>query len=92
MSAHVWKAGDLAKCVNPASVILAYRGVYRVESITPFRKWNDGSECVGLLFVGHRHPANKSGHFAADNFRPILPAEPAFTDAMRSLKPRVDAK
>lgn len=92
MSAHVWKAGDLARYINPAATILTHRAIYRVESVTPFQKWDRGSECVGLVLVGHCHPNNKCGHFAARNFRPIVPAEPAFTEAMRALKPRVDAK
>lgn len=89
--AHQWKAGDLAVCVNPGSKILSYRSIYRVEAVTPVRKWIEGFVGVGLILVGVRHPKNTCGDFCCKNLRPILPAEPAFTEAMRSLRPKVEA-
>lgn len=90
--AHLWKAGDLAVCVNVNARFLRYRHVYRVAEVTPSQRWSpSGSIGVGLILVDQRHPKNTSGHFAALNFRPILPAEPCFVGAMRSLKPRVEA-
>lgn len=86
-----WKAGDLAVCVCKESKILQYRSIYRVQAVTPTRKWSCGFVGVGLLLVGFRHPGNTSGHFCSNNFRPIQPAEPAFTKAMRELRPMVEA-
>lgn len=95
MSAHVWKAGDLAKCVDDAGGFCPVEKipaeikkgkVYRVQragvSVDHF-----GKEYVIIGLVGFDWSRGFNTHY----FRPILPAEPAFTDAMRSLKPRVDA-
>lgn len=94
MSAHVWKAGDLAKCVALAipsrptpSRLLRLGRIYRVTSV----RWSVGDQCVaiGLEGVYSKGPLRD---WHAECFRPTLPAEPAFTEALRSLKPRVDAK
>ncbi len=86
-----WKAGDLAVCVNEDAVTLQYRSIYRVEAVTPVIEWNRGYVGVGLILAGFRHPLNKSGHFCSRHFRPVEPAEPAFTNAMRELRPLVEA-
>lgn len=84
---HQWKAGDLARCIEPSASILRYKGIYRVKMVTPPCVWDSGFEGVGLVLHGQRHPTNRDGDFVAHRFRPILPAEPAFTTAMRALKP-----
>lgn len=95
--AHQWKAGDLAVkvrrkrrpgyTVTPSCV--QHRPPYgrpcRVVSVTVSK-----SGKVGLILDGYPTPGNLFG-WAAYCFEPILPAEPAFTQAMRSLKPSMEA-
>ncbi len=89
--AHQWKAGDLAVCVDVSgtprtrSDIPAQKAVYRVSEV--FQHW---SGVIGLRLVGLTLRYGDAG-YAASRFRPVLPAEPVFTEAMRSLKPRVEA-
>jgi hypothetical protein len=100
MSAHVWKAGDLARCNNddacpvyPSASARVKGAIYRVLEVRAITSLA-GNPCVGLKLDRHNpvHPiTGEEGYSNAVCFRPILPAEPAFTDAMRSLKPRVDA-
>lgn len=92
--AHQWKAGDLAVRVRVPDGILpeARRvpnsmkvgGVYRVAEVLVHLGR------VGLVIDGHAslHPTKAWG---AEMFRPILPAEPCFAEAMRSLRPKVEA-
>lgn len=99
--AHQWKAGDLAKCVRPNGEWVPYSynipaplnapeqyGVYRVRAVALTNRtlrnfWR--KRLVVLELVGIR------GRYNCCYFRPILPAEPAFTEAMRSLRPKVEA-
>ncbi len=99
--AHQWKAGDLAKCVIgddcpifPGSSRRLKGAIYRVLDVKAI---NDvyGRSCVGLRMDRGNpiHPVDgREGFTNAIAFRPILPAEPAFTEAMRSLKPKVEAQ
>lgn len=94
--AHLWKVGDLAVCVDDSPVRyidglietkreyverLRKGEVYRVTHIARGKT----VDCIGL------GDFNKLAGGESTRFRPILPAEPAFTEAMRSLKPRVEA-
>lgn len=97
MSAHVWKAGDLAKCVlggfmagNPVGTFPRKGATYRVIKVIPPMEWAGDMYGAGLVLDRIR-ANNPHGGFYCGRFRPILPAEPAFTEAMRSLKPRVEA-
>jgi len=105
--AHQWKAGDRAKCVlgldsppdgygaraaNECSVIKeklapTVGSEWRVDAVE--LHWRDEELCelVYLRLCGQ--PSDIV--FDARHFRPILPADPAFTEAMRSLKPKVPA-
>ncbi|WDA36423.1 hypothetical protein [Sphingobium sp. YC-XJ3] len=88
--AHLWKAGDLAVCVERSphyphgSDVPQLRATYRVSGVV------DVQEGLGLLLDGMRLRGPYVGYLAR-RFRPILPAEPCFVEAMRSLKPRVEA-
>lgn len=88
-----WKAGDLAVCVDlsvaehhlPITAI-EVRRIYRVERV--FVSPRNGN----LVLVLHGVRADTSdGGYASFRFRKLLPAEPCFTEAMRSLKPKVEA-
>ncbi|EQB03894.1 hypothetical protein [Sphingobium sp. HDIP04] len=91
--AHQWKAGDLARCINdceddgtPLGIV---RGrIYRVINV--FNGWDENGLPSFALNVGVIGTNGCDG-FSADCFRPVLPAEPCFVEAMRSLKPRVEA-
>lgn len=91
--AHQWKAGDLAVCValtipgRPVpSKILRLGRIYRVKTV----RWSVGDQCVALGLDGvYSKGPRRDWH--AEAFRPILPAEPCFTEAMRSLRPKVEA-
>ena len=86
--AHQWKAGDLARCIHvgkhwskyPIVVGRAYRVIWAGKSA-------EGP--VALQVSGADQ--EQGGCWDAAWFRPILPAEPQFVEAMRSLKPRVEA-
>lgn len=98
--AHIWKAGDLARCVIdddcpifPTSSRRVKGAVYRVMDVKTI---NDvyGNPVVGLKMDRHNpvHPVTgEKGYNSHICFRPILPAEPAFTEAMRHLRPKVEA-
>lgn len=98
--AHQWKAGDLAKCVDaqkcpvyPSSTRVSLGAIYRVVGVKTIANIY-GEDCVGLKLDRDNciHPVTgMEGHENVVRFRPVLPAEPAFTEAMRSLKPRVEA-
>lgn len=94
--AHQWKVGDLAVCVDdsPPRMIgglietkreyverLRKGEIYRVTHIARGKT----VDCIGLGDI------NKRAGGECTRFRPILPAEPAFTEAMRSLRPKVEA-
>ena len=85
--AHQWKAGDLAVCVDPegrgkrCAIPPRFRATYRVLEVTHGGR--------GLLF-SELNPAPYDA-FNAHRFRPIEPAEPSFTKAMRELRPLVEA-
>jgi len=97
--AHQWKAGDLAVCVDNSSRWgefaaytpwrPTYRGTYKVAGVRVIE--DDLGDFVALDLVEDPDAFNPEAAWEADRFRPILPADPAFTDAMRSLKPRVEA-
>ena len=98
--AYQWKAGDLAVCVNadqcpiyPESVRRVKGAVYRVIAVMSI---NDvyGRAQVGLKLDRHNpiHPTTgNEGYSNAVCFRPILPAEPCFTEAIRALLPKAEA-
>lgn len=90
--AHQWKAGDLAVCVKEGGWRRidgtdmgghhpAYRATVRVASVSLFR---------GEIVVLHLDGYHEDG-YCAHRFRPIEPAEPSFTKAMRELRPLVEA-
>ncbi len=92
--AHQWKAGDLAVRVSvPADAIpeaprvltsMKVGCIYRVcDALVHLGR-------VGLVIDGHPSP-HPTQAWDAEIFRPVLPAEPAFTEAMRSLRPTVEA-
>ena len=91
---HQWKAGDLAVCVDASAggstgiAHLEYRGTYRVERI-----YVSPRGLIGLVLFGVRNLDrwNRPVGWNADRFRPVLPAELCFTEAMRSLRPKVEA-
>tara|TARA_Y100000114_G_scaffold153717_2_gene174290 strand:+ start:38679 stop:38981 length:303 start_codon:yes stop_codon:yes gene_type:complete len=99
--AHQWKAGDLAVCVMPGQVwdksasgapapanAPSHGKVYRfVEAVMSSRPWWQFWN-MPILLLGFE---NVPGRYNAACFRPILPADPAFTEAMRSLKLKVRA-
>lgn len=98
--AHLWKSGDLARCINadpcpifPSSVRRVKGRVYRVVDVMTI---NDvyGRSQVGLKLDRDNpiHPVTGGEAYSnAICFRPIKPASRKFTEAMRSLKPRVEA-
>ena len=103
--AHQWKAGDLAVCVDDSRRWLPFDPpfrsgkVYRVEAVNADADEMIFGEPVGLILAGipefdiitpnfHCHAGDG---WVADRFHPILPAEPCFTEAMRSLRPKVEA-
>lgn len=98
---HQWKAGDLAKCVDaadcpifPGSTRVVEGAVYRVTGVKVIPDVY-GKGQVGLKLDRHNciHPVTGAEGFDhARRFRPILPAEPCFTEAMRSLRPKVEAE
>lgn len=90
--AHQWKAGDLARCIRDAgsnggkkaSTPIVCGRVYRVLSV-----YTSAQGPIGLMV--NQTDETDWGCWNASWFRPILPAEPAFTKAMRELRPLVEA-
>lgn len=88
-----WAVGDLAVCVgvrhprfrDPSTTLVRGR-VYRVERVgRPIPGWN-GERALGLVGAAPR----KTGRgWPQSLFRKILPADPAFAEQMRAIKPRV---
>lgn len=90
-----WKPGDLAVCVDasdrhgenaaitPWSV--RYRGIYKVVGVRIV------SDCMGdflaLDLAEDPDAFNPVSAWEADRFRKLEAAEPAFTKAMRELRP-----
>ncbi|WP_010337809.1 hypothetical protein [Sphingobium yanoikuyae] len=93
-----WKPGDLAVCVDArphpirgAHPDLAVGKIYRVEAVVRVSfSLAFGRNCVSLRLTGI-HAGNPSNDFAGERFRKLEAAEPAFTKAMRELRPLVEA-
>ena len=90
-----WQVGDLAVCVDDkdfdGSKMEIIKGrIYRVQDVFVGCEYRGGPCDVVALDVGVIGSDGQAG-FDAACFRPILPAEPAFTEAMRSLRPKVEA-
>ena len=90
--AHQWKAGDVAVRVRVPHGVPGPRmpsrfkigGAYRVRAVLTHLNR------IGLVVDGHPSP-HPTKAWGSEMFRPILPAEPCFTEAMRSLRPKVEA-
>ncbi len=89
-----WRVGDLAVCISLAhpafadpSSTLVLRRVYRVNRVGRPVARLDGERALGLVGADPRLP-NRG--WPASLFRKIQPADPAFADQMRALKPRVE--
>ncbi len=88
--AHLWKVGDKAVCIRDTPWEL-YKGTMPDN---PVRFGAVVSVARVIAFDGITWIAfNERPKTAYDAafFRPVLPAEPCFTEAMRNLKPRVEA-
>ena len=66
-----------------------HRGTYRVAGVRVVK--DSFGEFVALDLEEDPDAFNPEAAWEANRFRPVLPAEPAFTEAMRSLKPKVEA-
>ena len=90
--AHQWKTGDLARCIRDAGSIGGKKAstpivrgrVYRVLSVH-----QSAQGPIGLMV--NQTDETDWGCWNASWFRPVLPAETAFTERMRALKPRAEA-